>query len=265
MTLRTVLIYLMSLTILNLLSACQTAAQPDTATPPPAPTGASAAPRLQPKPTAALVQPEADPFPTEAPPEILFRENFDNRTTCFNLPDLDEGASLGIEAGAYRMRVEGANGFDTRCTGSFDNFVLEFDLAVLEGGVHSLFGLMFRIDLGSSYNIYFSAEDDYCWDYFDLDQNRYTELAGCWGELPAGFTPGEAARIQVIASGENMALVINEEMITTIYDLSGADGAFGFFVINNGLGSTEIQIDNILVRELTIHDVGFFRLDQTGF
>lgn len=265
MTPRSVFILLISFTTACLLSSCQAAAQSAVDAPTPAPNRVSAAPRLQPKPTATAAQPEPEQLPTEAPPTVLFRENFDSLTTCFNLRSNDEGASLGIEAGAYRMRVEGMNGFDSRCTDSFDNFVLEFDLTMLEGGAHSLFGLMFRIDLGSSYNIYFSAEDDFCWDYFDLDQNRYTELAGCWGRLPAGFIPGETVRIQVIASGENMALRIDEEVITTIYDRSGDDGTFGFFVINNGPGTTEIQIDNIQIRELTLQDIGVFRPDQTGF
>ncbi|HUF37049.1 MAG TPA: hypothetical protein VMN57_00875 [Anaerolineales bacterium] len=240
-------------------------------TPMPAATAAALETTTGPTPTVFPSETAGPPTPTgpvatETPePKILFRETFDDDLTCFKLHSLEPGIELAIRDGAYRVRVDGDTAINLPCRGGYDDFVMSFDLAFAEAGPQSLVGFAFRSYVGTSYNIYFTGSAEFCWDHADFRAEAFRILAGCWLQLPDIVTSGETLRLSVVAAQERMAILIDGFLLAAVTDTANDYGSFGFFVLNDGPGVTEIVIDNILIRELIDNDLEFFREDQTGF
>lgn len=209
--------------------------------------------------------PSPTPASTDAPaPKILFTERFEDETTCFRMHSLEPGIELGIEDGAYRVRVEGDSGVDLPCMGGYGDFALAFDFSFAAAGEDSLVGFTFRSFVGTSYNIYLNGQAEFCWDHADFNAEEFRILAGCWLQLPEYVTSGETLHIEVVAARERMAVLIDDFLLAAVSDSSNDYGSFGYFVLNNGPGATEIVLDNIVIRELVEEDLEFFREDVTG-
>lgn len=230
---------------------------------------------LPPSPTPAA---SPTPFPTEAPPpapsptppataaapKVLFTERFDDETTCFRMHSFEPGVELGIEDGAYHVRVEGDSGVDLPCMGGYDDFVLNFSIAFAEAGEFSLVGFTYRAYVGTSYNIYLTGFAEFCWDHADFNTEEFRTLAGCWAQLPEYVTSGVKLHVSLIAAQDRMAVLFDGNLLAAISDATNDYGSFGFFVLNNGPGATEIVLDDIVIRELVEEDLEFFREDVTG-
>lgn len=228
----------------------------------PAPSVPAPSPTAEPT---ALPTPTAPPpTATTAPPKTLFLESFDDDITCFRIRSLDPGIELSLKDEAYHIRVSGDNWFTSQCRGGYRDFVLEYDVTLAEGSLHSIVGLMFRLYVGSSYNVYLSGSNEFCWDHYDFDADRFRELAGCWVRLPHQFDIARTLRVRIVAYQDQMAVYLNEEAVAVAYDDSLDYGTFGFFVGNAGAGATEAVIDNIVIREIRPPDLEIFRGSQTG-
>ena len=203
-------------------------------------------------------------FPTPVPPKTLYEERFDDGTTCFRTKSLEEGVEIGIEDERYILQLEGDKGFSTNCHGGFDNFVMDFEVQMVAGDRHSIFGLTYRTYLESAYTIYFTGANEICWDYYDAETNVFRNLVGCWAKLPHFIDIREPLRIRLIAAKEDMAIVINDALIAIVADGSNDYGRFGFYVGNKSPAQTRILIDNILIREIQMEDINVFRSEQTG-
>ena len=233
------------------------------------PTSTSPPPALTPTvfPTeTALPSPTPAPAATETPgPKILFSEAFEDDLTCFKLHSLDPMVELGIRNGAYHVRVEGDGGIQLPCMGGYDDFAMGFDIAFAEAGEQSLVGFTFRSYVGTGYNIYFTGLAEFCWDHADFNTETFRVLAGCWLQLPEVVTSGATLRLAVIAADDRMAVFIDGFLLAVVSDTSNDYGSFGYFVLNNGDGATEIVLDNILIRELVESDLEIFREEETGY
>jgi hypothetical protein len=248
------------------LLACRLGALPPTPslTPPPA-THAASTPTVFPTET-ELPSPTPGALATETPgPKILFTEAFDDDTTCFKLHSLDPMVELGIREGAYHVRVEGDGAIDLPCMGGYDDFAMGFDFAFAEAGEQSLVGFAYRSYVGTAYNIYLNGLAEFCWDHSDFNTEAFRILAGCWLQLPDVVTSGTTLRVAVVAAQERMAVFIDGFLLAAVSDAANDYGSFGYFVLNNGDGATEIVLDNILIRELVDDDLEVFRDDQTGY
>ncbi len=225
---------------------------------------ASLQPTLTNTPSPHPPTPTSTIFPTQKPPKILYEERFEDNVTCFKLNSLNKDIKVGIENEAYSVIVEGNNSLATQCIGGYDNFVMEYDVQVVKGDAHSIVGLQYRNYLRSSYNIYISGSNVLCWDYYNSETNSFRNLAGCWARLPEGLNIHDTFHVRLVVAAEKMAIIINDELVTTVYDRALNYGTFGFFIANNGPGTTEVIIDNILIRELQREDSDVFEVDQIG-
>lgn len=225
---------------------------------------ATATPLPSPFPSDTPTRPAPTAFPTFAPPKTLYEERFEDDVTCFKMKSLDKGIELGIEDEAYFIKVDSNASLSTQCRGGYSDFVLEYDVRLNEGDVHSIVGLRFRTNAGSSYNVYITGRNDLCWDFYNAEEDSFRNLAGCWGRLPDGMDIHDNFRIRLIAAGNRMAILINGELVATASDRAVGSGTFGFFVANSGPGFMEVIIDNILIRELNEEDIDVFEPEQIG-
>jgi hypothetical protein len=242
------------------------------ATPTPAPTALpSATPTPSPTATPTLL-PSAipSPSPTLTPtitptpePKLLYSEIFEDETTCFNLHTFQDGVELGIEDGAYFIRVAGAdNGFNTICTPGFHDFYMELDLTITEGGEHSVAAVYFRQFTNSSYTFYLTGDHFYCLDYYDFASETGEALAGCW--RPTFLPNRQPIHVTIAAWGGNIALLLNGELMALTEHFANDYGRFGLIVFNTGEGITEARFDNIIIRELAPADLEIFTLGESG-
>ena len=166
---------------------------------------------------------------------------------------------------AYQIRVEGeGNGFWTVCHAAFDNFVLEFEVRMEQGTADSLVGVMFRVFTGSSYNLYLTGGNRYCWTYYDAEADDSRALANCGEPLPAGARLENTVRVRLVVFAEKMALFVDENLVAEASHFALDYGRFGFFVIHSGEAFTEVAIDNILIRSVTPADLIIFSDGEQG-
>jgi hypothetical protein len=178
----------------------------------------------------------------------LYREDFTKPGDEWEIGETDE-AEYKVEGGVYSIEVRKENWIAWNLIGGeFADFVLEFEVALVEGDVYNDSGCLFR----------FQGKDD----YYELDINgdgSYAvgkEVEDEWIEIvdwtyDSAIQPlGQVNRVRLIADGETFTLHINDQFMTQFTDTSFLSGGIAPVVTAYDEPPARATFDNIQIWEI---------------
>jgi hypothetical protein len=160
-----------------------------------------------------------------------------------------ENADYRVEGGVYSIAVKAQNWIAWNAVGvEFDDFEIEFEVALVEGDSYNDAGLLFR----------FQDRDN----YYELDINGEQSLAVGkqidgewvqildWTESPAIQGFGSVNRVRLIAQGDQFEVLVNDQSVARFGDETYSGGGIAPVVTAYDEPPARATFDNIRIWEL---------------
>lgn len=182
--------------------------------------------------------------------QLLYHADFDTAGT-WGL-GIEEGALGEVTGGVYRLAVAAEAGFFWTSAGeSFGDAIYEVTASQLGGPLDNGYGLLLRADTETaSFYVFAVSGDGYVWiGRCDGGCTSMATLAGeGWFAHPAVRQGGEVAnKLQVVADGEQLRFLVNDELAGEVTDGRLARGDVGLFVETLGQGDVIVAFDDVYV------------------
>lgn len=221
---------------------------PEPATPEPVEPGETVTPEpATPEPTAAP-QPETgdllDRIETIRAEIPLYSDDFSASSEDWS-PNQFEGITYSIEEGELLIDVATPNTLgSTLAAQQIDNFYLEVDATHLFGPTGIEYGVLFRyVDPQNFYLFAVSATGEF--SLWLLKENQWQTLQA-WTASPAILAEsGQANRLGILAEGEQIALLVNDQLLLEIADDTFPAGGIGLALGTFAEGNVSVAFDNL--------------------
>lgn len=158
-----------------------------------------------------------------------------------------DGVTRTVTGGAYRLRIDVA---DTLAWSSTQleaaDFYLEAATVLVDGPLNNEFGVIFRYQDDDNFYSYSISSDG----YYRLDRKldgEWTALAS-WTENSA-INTGENSfnMLGLLAEGDEITLLVNDVLLTSVVDATFADGGIGPTVGSYEDAGVEIAYDDLML------------------
>jgi serine/threonine protein kinase len=175
----------------------------------------------------------------------LYEEDFSSPGTEWEISESEE-ARYRVDGGTYSIEVFKANWIAWNMIGqSFDDFEIEFEVALVEGDPYNDAGLLFRFqDADNYYEVDVNGQGS-----FAIGKEVDDEWAQIveWTSSPAVKPFGGVNRVRIVAKGNQFALYINDEFLSEFVDDSFASGGLGTVVTAYDEPPARATFDNITI------------------
>jgi hypothetical protein len=213
-------------------------------TPTPTPSSTLAAATHTPAPTATTAVPTTLPQTSDP----VYQEDFSAPGSEWEISE-GENAEYRVEGGVYSIQVHKENWIAWNQVGlDFDDFEIEFEVALVEGDRYNDAGLLFR----------FQDRDN----YYELDLNgegSFTvgkQIDGEWHQIlnwtnsPAIQPIGYVNRVRLIAQGNQFEVIVNDLTVGRFVDDTYSSGNIAPVVTAYDAPPARATFDNIRIWEL---------------
>jgi hypothetical protein len=175
----------------------------------------------------------------------LYEEDFSSPGTEWEISESEE-ARYRVDGGTYSIEVFKASWIAWNMIGqSFDDFEIEFEVALVEGDPYNDAGLLFRFqDADNYYEVDVNGQGS-----FAIGKEVDDEWAQIveWTSSPAVKPFGGVNRVRIVAKGNQFALYINDEFLSEFVDDSFASGGLGTVVTAYDEPPARATFDNITI------------------
>ena len=202
------------------------------------------------EPTALTTAEIEDLLATTDENEPMISDDFRRNTGAWDLEPTDS-ADYALERRELHISVTEPNilAWSTHET-PLSDFILEADVSAITSPMDGHYGFAFRlIDSDNFYEFVISPRGTFSlWKKVD---GEWTELTD-WTESDAIDTAEDAVnRIGVLATGPNLAVTINDEIVAQVTDDTFADGSFGMLAGVYDEAGLEAVFDNVQIWDLS--------------
>ncbi len=197
------------------------------------------------------------------PPRELAEDFEDNRLGWLTTTG---PVSRQVSGGVYQIAITAPNraiAAYPELGGTYDDLVIQAEASLRAGQPESGYGLIFRRQDDDNYYV-FAVNGLGQWSIWRLQDRQWRELRGLpdgkeWTPATAILPAGKVNRLKVIADGANLALFVNDQLLTPqpIVDEGLRRGGIGFYAATSrtsAQATAELQFDNLLVSRLEALD-----------
>lgn len=226
-------------------------ATPEPATPEPVEPGETVTPEpTTPEPTATPqpgdLRDRIETIRAEAP---IYTDNFSAPSDSWS-PNQFEGITYGVEEGELLIDIAIPSALGWTLSGQqIDNFYLEVDATHLFGPTAIEYGVIFRyVDPQNFYLFAVSATGEF--SLWLLKENQWQTLQE-WTTSPAILAEsGQVNRLGLLAEGEQIALLVNDQVLLEIADDTFPAGGVGLALGAFAEGNVSVAFDNLALWDL---------------
>lgn len=222
---------------------------------------ATETPEPEENPEAATPEPTATPQPEESAlsdrleairAEVpIYTDDFSQESAGWS-PNLFDGATYGVEDGEMLIDIAIPNALGwTLSNQQLDNFYLEVDTTHLAGPVAVEHGVLFRyVDPQNFYFLAISATGEF--SLWRLQENEWQVIQD-WTYTPAILAEsGLPNTIGLLAEGEQMTILVNDEVVLETRDDTFPTGAIGLALGTFAEGGVTVAFDNLTLWGLEV-------------
>ncbi|HJX39438.1 MAG TPA: family 16 glycoside hydrolase [Anaerolineae bacterium] len=190
----------------------------------------------------------------EAPSEgwsLVLEDDFSDDDSGWPSPLDDTYCEGDYEDGEYQVTATGEDACPVTFPEVYTDFAFEVDARQVEAPEGSMYALLFRAeDTDDPMNMeyaYVFAVSPAAGDYALFGSQGLDEEGTVLqvGESSSFMLDGQANRFRVEAVGENIALYLNGDLLTSVEDSDIAEGRIGFVVWGDIRGSNHVAFDNL--------------------
>ena len=219
---------------------------PTSPPPPPTPVLATMVPPTQ--------VPTSTPVPTDTPtpgPQagaLIYEEDFVAPGSEWEVKDAGD-AVYAFDGEAYSIQVNKANWMAWNVTkGNYSNFLLEFDVTLVEGDVYNAYGvLVCFVDKNNYYELDINGNQSYSVG-IDID-GEWTQLVS-WTTSEAIRPLGETNQVRLMAYDGTFSLYVNDQFVGDYIDSTFTSGDIAPVVTAYDTPPARATFDNIKVWQL---------------